>query len=85
MDQALAKLKGPHFFRVQNVLRDLIPLLRVDQDVLLAFITRLLDAGGNDLAAGTPGIAFGEWTKKNSTRSSKVYEAARSGDRGALR
>ena len=85
MDQALAKLKGPHFFRVQNVLRDLIPLLRVDQDVLLAFITRLLDAGGNDLAAGTPGIAFGEWTKKNSTRSSKVYEAARSGDRLALR
>lgn len=85
IEEALAELEGPRFFLVQHVLCDLIPLLNVDQDVLLAFITRLLDAGGNDLAAGTPGTAFGEWTKKSPVRSSKVYEAARAGDNLALR
>ncbi len=83
--EALAELGGPRFFFVQHVLCDLIPLLNVDQDVLLAFITRLLDAGGNDLAAGAPSTAFGEWTKKDPARSSKVYEAARAGDNLALR
>lgn len=85
IEDALAELEGPRFFFVQHVLCDLIPLLNVDQDVLLAFITRLLDAGGNDLAAGVPSTAFGEWTKKNPVRSSKVYEAARAGDNLALR
>lgn len=85
IEEALAELEGPRFFLVQYVLCDLIPLLNVDQDVLLAFITRLLDAGGNDLAAGTPSTAFGEWTKKSPVRSSKVYEAARAGDNLALR
>lgn len=82
IDEALAELKGPRFFFVQRVLCDLIPLLNVDQDVLLAFITRLLDAGGND---GSLNTAFGEWTKKNPVRSSKVYEAARADDSLALR
>lgn len=85
IEEALAELEGPRFFHVQHVLCDLIPLLNVDQDVLLAFITRLLDAGGNDLAAGAPSTAFGEWTKKDPARSSKVYEAARAGDNLALR
>ncbi|MGB6056580.1 MAG: hypothetical protein WBG17_15240 [Burkholderiaceae bacterium] len=85
IEEALAELEGPRFFLVQHVLCDLIPLLNVDQDVLLAFITRLLDAGGNDLAAGAPSTAFGEWTKKDPARSSKVYEAARAGDNFALR
>lgn len=85
IEEALEELKGPSFFFVQHVLCDLIPLLNVDQDVLLAFITRLVDAGGNDLAAGTPSTAFGEWTKKNAARPFKVYEAARAGDGLALR
>ncbi|WP_217482933.1 hypothetical protein [Achromobacter aegrifaciens] len=85
IEEALAELEGPRFFLVQHVLCDLIPLLNVDQDVLLAFITHLLDAGGNDLAAGAPSTAFGEWTKKNPVRSSKVYEAARTGDNLAVR
>ena len=85
IEEALAELEGPRFFFVQHVLCDLIPLLNVDQDVLLAFITRLLDAGGNDLAAGAPSTAFGEWTKKNPVRAFKVYEAARAGDNLALR
>lgn len=85
IEEVLAELEGPRFFFVQHVLCDLIPLLNVDQDVLLAFITRLLDAGGNDLAAGTPSTAFGEWTKKNPARASKVYGAARAGDNLALR
>ncbi|HEJ6973017.1 TPA: hypothetical protein ACGCBI_002171 [Serratia marcescens] len=85
IEEALSELEGPRFFLVQHFLCDLIPLLNVDQDVLLAFITRLLDAGGNDLAAGIPSTAFGEWTKKNEARPSKVYEAARVGDCLALR
>lgn len=85
IEEALAELKGPRFFFVQHVLCDLIPLLNVDQDVLLAFITRLLDAGGNDLAAGAPSTAFGEWTKKDPARPLKVYEAVRTGDNLALR
>ncbi|WP_229843090.1 hypothetical protein [Halomonas urumqiensis] len=85
IEDALAELEGPRFFRVQHVLCDLIPFLNVDQDVLLTFITRLLDTGGNDLAAGAPSTAFGEWTKKVPARSSKVYEAARTGDNLALR
>lgn len=85
IEEALAELEGPRFFLVQHVLCDLIPLLNVDQDVLLAFITRLLDAGGNDLAAGAPSTAFGEWTKKDPARPSKVYEAARTGNNLALR
>lgn len=85
IEEALAELKGPRFFFVQHVLCDLIPLLNVGQDVLLAFITRLLDAGGNDLAAGAPSTAFGEWTKKSAARPFKVYEAARAGDGLALR
>lgn len=82
IEESLAELEGLRFFSVQHFLCDLIPLLNVDHDVLLAFITRLLDAGGNDLS---PSIAFGEWTKKDAARSSKVYEAARTGDHLALR
>lgn len=85
IEEALAELEGSRFFLVQHALCGLIPHLNVDQDVLLAFITRLLDAGGNDLAAGAPSTAFGEWTKKDPARSSKVYEAARAGDNLALR
>ncbi len=85
IEEALAELEGPRFFLVQHVLCDLIPLLNVDQDVLLAFVARLLDAGGNDLAAGASSTAFGEWTKKDPARSSRVYEAARAGDNLALR
>lgn len=85
IEEALSELEGPRFFFVQRFLCDLIPLLNVDQDVLLAFITRLLDAGGSDLAAGTPSTAFGEWTKKNPARSSRVYEAVHAGDNLALR
>lgn len=85
IEDALKELKGPSFFSVQNVLCGLIPLLNVDHESLLAFITSLLDAGGKDLAAGAPSTAFGEWTKKDPARSSKVYEAARTGDNLALR
>ncbi|HDR2688144.1 hypothetical protein MT488_17005 [Enterobacter ludwigii] len=85
IEEALSELKGPRFFLVQHFLCDLIPHLNLDQDVLLDFITRLLDAGGNDLAAGAPSTAFGEWTKKNPIRSSKVYEAVHAGDNLALR
>ena len=85
IEEALAELEGPRFFLVQHVLCDLIPLLNVDQNVLLAFVARLLDAGGNDLAAGAPSTAFGEWTKENPARPFKVYEAARAGDSFALR
>lgn len=85
IEEVLAELKGPRFFIVQRVLCDLIPLLNVDQDTLLAFVARLVDAGGDDLVADDPSIAFGEWTKKDPTRPSKVYEAARSGDSLALR
>ncbi|ARM92547.1 hypothetical protein RHEC894_PE00524 (plasmid) [Rhizobium sp. CIAT894] len=85
IEEALAELKGPQFFFVQHVLCDLIPLLNVDQAALLRFVARLIDAGGNDLAAGAPSAAFGEWTKKDPSRPSKVYEAARRGDDVALR
>lgn len=85
VEESLAELEGPRFFLVQHVLCDLIPLLNVDQDVLLAFIARLRDAGGNDLVASAPSTAFGEWTKKNPVRSSRIYEAARTGDCLALR
>lgn len=85
IEEALAELKGPRFFFVQHVLCDLIPHLNVDQEVLLGFIAHLLDAGSNDMAAGAPSSAFGEWTKKDPARSSKVYEAARAGNSPALR
>ncbi|MFE0018343.1 hypothetical protein ACFWXH_26110 [Mesorhizobium sp. NPDC059054] len=85
MEEALAELQGPSFFLVQHVLCDLLPLLNVNQDVLLAFVGRLLDAGGNDLAAGAPSTAFGEWTKKDPNRPSKIYKAARAGDKLAVR
>lgn len=85
IEDALAELEGRRFFLVQHVLCDLIPLLNVGQEILLAFITRLLDTGGNDLDAGALSTAFGEWTKKDADRSSQVYESARAGDNRALR
>ncbi|EHJ93520.1 hypothetical protein [Vreelandella boliviensis] len=85
IEEALTELEGPRFFFVQHVLCDLIPLLNVDLDVLLVFITRLLDTGGNGLDTGALSIAFGEWATKDAARSSKVYEAARTGDNLALR
>ncbi|MFC3071770.1 hypothetical protein [Shinella pollutisoli] len=85
IEEALAELNGPRFFLVQHTLCDLIPLLNVELDILLSFAARLLDAGGNDLAAGAPSAAFGEWTKKDPIRSLSVYEAARTGDKLALR
>lgn len=85
LEEALGDLKGFKFFSVQHVLCDLIPLLNVDQSVLLAFVTRLVDAGGDDLAASDPSTAFGEWTKQDATRAAKVYKAARCGDSSALR
>lgn len=85
IEEALSELEGPRFFLVQNVLCDLIPLLNVDLDVLLGFITQLIDKGGNDMAASAPSTAFGEWTKKDPNRPTKVYEAVRRGDNLALR
>lgn len=85
LEEALGDLKEFKFFSVQHVLCDLIPLLNVDQGVLLAFVTRLVDAGGDDLTAGDPSTAFGEWTKQDTTRAAKVYKAARCGDSFALR
>ena len=85
LEEALGDLKEFKFFSVQHVLCDLIPLLNVDQGVLLAFVTRLVDAGGDDLTAGDPSTAFGEWTKQDATRAVKVYKAARCGDSFALR
>lgn len=80
IEEVLTELEGPCFFLVQHVLCELIPLLDVDQDVLLRFVARLVEAGGNDLAAGTPSEAFGEWTKRDSGRATALYAAARSGD-----
>ncbi|WP_210191495.1 hypothetical protein [Ensifer aridi] len=85
IEEALAELNGPRFFLVQHILCDLIPLLNVELDVLISFVERLLDAGGNDLAADAPSTAFGEWTKKDPIRPPKVYEAACSGEKLALR
>lgn len=85
MEEALAELQGPGFFLVQHVLCDLLPLLNVEQSVLLAFVERLLDAGGNDMAAGAPRTAFGEWTTKDPGRPSNIYKAARTGDDLAVR
>ncbi|KFC51521.1 hypothetical protein DK37_13730 [Halomonas sp. SUBG004] len=59
IEEALTELEGRRFFLVQHVLCDLIPLLNVDQKILLAFITRLLDTGGNDLDTGALSTAFG--------------------------
>jgi hypothetical protein len=84
IEEALQELEGPRFFLVQHVLCDLIPHLNIEQNVLLAFVARLIDKGGNDGAAGAPGNAFGEWTKKDPSRPTRVYEAARSGDDLAL-
>ena len=84
-DEALNELGGPGFFLVQHVLCDLIPLLNVDQSTLLPFVARLLEAGGNDLAANAPSEAFGEWTKKDVARPAALYAAARDGDEPARR
>jgi hypothetical protein len=68
LEEALTTLEGPRFFLVQRVLCDLIPLLDVNQDLLLSFITRLLDKGDDALST-----AFGEWTTKDAARPFKVY------------
>lgn len=85
IEEALVTLEGPRFFSVQQFLCDLIPLLNVEQEVLLVFVAHLLDAGGHDLAAGYPSTAFGEWTKKEAARPVKLYELVRAGNHLALR
>lgn len=85
IEEALSELEGSRFFFVQHILCELIPLLDVDQNVLLNFVAHIIDAGGNDMAAGAPSTAFGEWTKRDPARPSKVYEAVRAGDKLALR
>lgn len=85
IEDALAELEGTRFFSVQHFLCELIPLLDVDQLEILKFASRLVDAGGTDMAAGAPSIALGEWTKRAPNRPQGIYETARSGEEHALR
>jgi hypothetical protein len=52
IEEALTELEGPRFFLVQRVLCDLIPLLNVDQNVLLALVASLTVWSGAVVALG---------------------------------
>lgn len=74
LDEALEELSGFEFFRIQRILCELMMELHVDQDVLLNLTVKLIDFGGNDLAAGSPGVFFGEWSKHAKSRSQEFYK-----------
>lgn len=73
-------MKGPAFFSGMILLCELIPLLEVGHRDLMRLVKKLVDLGGEDLAANEPNAAFRKWCSGNPERVKAVLEEAEAGD-----
>ena len=73
-------IKGPDFFSGMILLCELIPLLEVGHRDLMRLVKKLVDLGGEDLAANEPNAAFRKWCSGYPERVKAVLEEAEAGD-----
>lgn len=55
--------RSQDFWQIQNLYSEVIPRLETDCDALMDGVVRLVEKGGQDLAANLPYAAFREWLK----------------------
>jgi|TARA_B100001057_G_scaffold117817_1_gene116376 hypothetical protein len=84
-EDLLDNLSGSRFFDVQIILDEAIPKLHTSTSQIMALVRRLVEKGGEDMAANQPNAAFRKWRAADQTRSDAVITAARNGDEDALR
>lgn len=80
----LSGLSGSRFFDVQIILDEVIPHLTVSPPEVMGLVRRLVEKGGEDMAANQPNAAFRKWCAADLTRADVVIAAARGGDENAL-
>ncbi|WP_243613867.1 hypothetical protein [Shimia aestuarii] len=83
-EDLLDSLSGSRFFDVQIILDEVIPKLRSQPPQIMGLVRRLVEKGGDDLAANQPNAAFRKWCAADQTRANAVIKAARNGDEDAL-
>lgn len=77
---AFTSLTGPVFFSVQSVFCGAIPKLNASVDAMAAAVSKLVEKGGQDGAAGFPYNAFREWMDSDTARSEEIIASADSGE-----
>lgn len=83
-EDLLDSLSGSRFFEVQIILDEVIPKLRSQPAQIMGLVRRLVEIGGDDLAANQPNAAFRKWCAVDQTRADAVIKAAQNGDEDAL-
>lgn len=82
-DEVLGGLSGSRFFDVQIILNEVIPKLHSSPTEVMSLVRRLVEKGGDDMAANQPNVAFRKWCAADPTRADAVIAAARNGDEDA--
>lgn len=77
---AFASLTGPVFFSVQSVFCGAIPKLKASVKAMTAAVSKLVEKGGQDGAAGFPYNAFREWMDVDAARAREIIAAVDSGE-----
>ncbi|MCP1469678.1 hypothetical protein J3E64_001360 [Sphingobium sp. OAS761] len=70
--QTVQPYEGPVFFNGQNVFRALISRLQSSAEALLQTVQILIDAAGQDLAAGLPVEEFAKWCGSDPARPAEL-------------
>ncbi|RWR25346.1 hypothetical protein D2T29_22145 [Sinirhodobacter populi] len=82
-EEILGGLSGSRFFNVQIILNEVIPKLHAPPTEVMRLVRRLVEMGGDDMAATQPNAAFRKWCAADPTRADAVIAAARNGDEDA--
>ncbi len=70
--ESVESYKGHAFFNGQHVYRALISRLQAPAEVLMNVVQTLLDAAGQDMAAGLPAEEFAKWCGRDPTRPAEL-------------
>jgi hypothetical protein len=77
---AIRELSGLRFFGFQMLMCDIIPLLEAAPHEIMKLVRTLVEAGGEDLAANQPNVAFRKWCQSDLRRADDVIASARDGN-----
>ncbi|MBI1405994.1 MAG: hypothetical protein GC145_07710 [Caulobacter sp.] len=80
----LQSIPGHQFFGAQHLLNDAIPRLQAPLGDMVRAVGALVQAGGSDLAAGSPNIAFQQWCANDTERGAGVVRWAEALDAQAI-
>jgi hypothetical protein len=84
LQPAFLELTDHKFFTLQGVFIKLIPKIKCDVHSMMACCARLVERGGQDLAATWPMIAFRDWCRVNISKISTIIRESQKGNHSAI-